>query len=91
MHRPEPTRGLVIAVEYEVEYDLLLSACEELAARGEEADREAVLVEAESLLREVGAQWPSLTGAEDYTVGAKQAVQLLFREELLSGMIKNWR
>ena len=97
MGRPEPARGLVIVLDYEVHYELLLASCEEIMARMHEEDeyedvtREAILMEAETLLREYGEQWWMLTGQEEYGRWAKEEVRTLFREEIQAGTIRRGR
>jgi hypothetical protein len=85
---PEPAGGLVLVLEYEIHYALLLSACEEVIARGEEPTKEDVLLEAETLLREYGGQWVALTGHEDYTRWAEEEIEDLFWVEIEDGEIK---
>lgn len=86
---PEPAGGLVIVIEHEVHIELLMSACEEVMARGvDEPTRDEVLTEAETLLREYGEQWPALTGDERFTRWAREEVWYLFEEELEEGDIR---
>ena len=81
-----------MAVEHEVSYELLLSACEELMADDVDAPtREEVLQVCEELLRDYGRQWPALTGDETYTHWAEQEIHLLFGDELRRGDVRRVR
>jgi hypothetical protein len=79
-------------LEFEVHFELLVAACEEILARGtDDPTREEILMEAEVMLREVGNQWPMLTGEEEFYSWAKEEVRVLFHEELREGEIKRGR